>query len=230
MLHDTGDDQRASDALKDLLDRMTTDDGIRSYLEEYGTLESRRSRMHYFLSCNAKKQGDEAKSKEHLQEAIRHDPGDADVLIALYRLPNQTPAELQDTKNLIEQTTQKFAEDVLEASGPLDSANPRGLDSLDPLQQKYIGQACNQYAWLVANTFGDQDEALRCGLLSVEVNPNESGRIDTLARCYYAKGDIDAAIRTQKSALKIDPHSGALARQLKFFESEKEAKAKPSKS
>ena len=92
---------------------------------------------------------------------------------------------------------------------------------------------CNQYAWLVSNTYGDFDEALRCGLKSVEIypystgkelDPNIAGKLDTLGRCYWAKGDLEEAIKVQSKALKLDPHGGLIKRQLRFFEKELAAK------
>ncbi len=225
MLHDIQEDERAGLALKDLLDRGLKDEFTRNWLEERSPIDSRRARMHYFFYCDALKKGDLAKAKGHLLDAIVQDPTEADVLIALYRLPNQTEAEKRDTKALIDNTAEKFVADVKEASEPLEELGGTGIDGLSIEHKRYLGMACNQYAWLVSNTYGDFDEALRCGLLAVEIDPKEAGRIDTLARCYYAKGDVDSAIRSQSMANKLEPHSGAIARQLKFFQEEKARRA-----
>ena len=75
----------------------------------------------------------------------------------------------------------------------------------------------NQLAWLVSNTDGDYDEALRCSLKSLELLPNTAGYLDTLGRCYYVKGDLDNAVKTQAQAVRLEPYSGQIKRQLDFF-------------
>jgi len=230
MLHDIQDDERAGDALQELLTRAKTDEATKNWLlerEEILSLDSRYARMHYFYYCDAMKKKDLVKAKQQLLEAIRHDPTEADVLIALYRLPEQTEIERRDTKFLIDFTAARFMEDVKESNEALLELNGNSVEGLSYEQKRYIALACNQYAWLIANTYGDFDEALRCGLLAVEIDPKEAGRIDTLGRCYYAKGDLDAAIRTQSLAAKLEPHSGAIGRQLKFFQEEKARQSAP---
>jgi len=41
--------------------------------------------------------------------------------------------------------------------------------------------------------------------------------LDTLAHCYYAKGDLENAVRSQTEAVKLDPHTQAISRQLGVF-------------
>ena len=48
----------------------------------------------------------------------------------------------------------------------------------------------NQYAWLIGNTEGDFDEALKCSRKSLELQPDEGGYYDTLAHVYFGKGDL----------------------------------------
>jgi tetratricopeptide (TPR) repeat protein len=78
----------------------------------------------------------------------------------------------------------------------------------------------NQTAWLIANTEGNAQEALAMSKRSLELRPNEAAYLDTLGRCYYAVGDLEGAIRAQKEAIKSEPFSGQMTRQLKLFETE----------
>jgi hypothetical protein len=55
---------------------------------------------------------------------------------------------------------------------------------------------------------------------SLELRPNYAGFLDTLGRCYYAKGDLVNALKYQSQAVKINPHSGQIRRQLEFFKKE----------
>ena len=44
--------------------------------------------MHYFYAQHNAAQGNRGKQIEHLRKGVASDPGDADVLIAMFRLPD----------------------------------------------------------------------------------------------------------------------------------------------
>ena len=56
--------------------------------------------------------------------------------------------------------------------------------------------------------------------------PTEGGFYDTLARCCFAKGDLDNAVKQQTKAAELEPHSGLIQRQLDFFRKKREEKKK----
>ena len=64
--------------------------------------EAASTRMNYFLACFARDSGDHAKEKEHLKAAVDAYGKDADVLIAMYRLPNADDEWKTMTKEKIE--------------------------------------------------------------------------------------------------------------------------------
>jgi tetratricopeptide (TPR) repeat protein len=158
-----------------------------------------KSRMHYFLAMDHRDKGDVAKTVEQLDLAMAADPTDADALIGLYRLPNQDVARREKTSKLIKAAADVFRKQIQQS--PEDST------------------PYNQFAWLVGNTEGDYAEALRYSQKSLELAPNSAGYLDTLGRCYYAAGDLDNAIKYQTQAVTLDPHSGAMQRQLALFKS-----------
>src|SRR4029079_16687148 len=82
----------------------------------------------------------------------------------------------------------------------------------------------NQVAWLVANTEGDIDEAIRLSQKSVDLARAEGespkrvgGLLDTLGHCYFAKKDYASAVRCQSEAAALDPQPVSITRQLKVF-------------
>ena len=83
-----------------------------------------------------------------------------------------------------------------------------------------LTQLLNHYAWLVANTEGDQHLALQYSKRSLRLTPGNAAQMDTCARCYYAIGNLDAAIAMQQRAVDLEPHSPPLRRQLALFKSE----------
>jgi tetratricopeptide (TPR) repeat protein len=206
MLHDQGQDLDAAATLEKLVEAIDAGKVTENELNGRRANEI-RARMDYFFACHWETKEDLAKRQECLDKALKADPADVDVLIACYRLPEQTP---EDRANVIE-LIQKSA------------AETRELINQDPESPT----SYNQFAWLIGNTEGDFDEALKFSLKSVELKPDEAGLYDTLARVYFAKGDLDNAVKNQTKAAELDRHSGLIQRQLDFFRKKQEEKKKP---
>ena len=75
----------------------------------------------------------------------------------------------------------------------------------------------NEYAWLIGNTEGDFDEAVKCSFKSIELHPEEGGLYDTLGHVYFGKGDWEKAVKYQAMAAELDPHSGLIQKALAQF-------------
>jgi tetratricopeptide (TPR) repeat protein len=204
MLHDQERNKDAGDILRALVTVMKTSPTtlrlIRLMERDTGSISSR---MHFFHSLHHKANNDTQKQTEELDKAVAADPRDADVLIALHRLPNSGPDRSKRTASLIDQAVQHYRVEI--AKSP-DSAMPY-----------------NQFAWLVGNTVGETDkdlgeEAIKCSHKSLVIRPDAAGYLDTLGRCYYARDDYENAVKYQREAAKLDPHSGLIRRQLELFE------------
>jgi tetratricopeptide (TPR) repeat protein len=146
------------------------------------------------------------------------------VLIAMYRLPQASATWQAMTKEKIEAAAQGFRAMVSDRKGAADEARHESGED-DALFVYAI--ACNQYAWLVGNTFGDYAEAVKLSTEAVkisqqllELKPNHAGFLDTLGRCCYAAGDLPGAIKNQSLAARLNPDSGQIRRQLDFFKKE----------
>ncbi|MEO8272368.1 MAG: hypothetical protein ABI557_21850, partial [Aureliella sp.] len=77
---------------------------------------------------------------------------------------------------------------------------------------------CNQLAWLLSKCNISTTEALSLSLRSLELMPDEPAYLDTLARCYFADGQLEDAVRTQKKAIRLAPHERQMLKQLHEFE------------
>ena len=143
-------------------------------------------------------------------------PRDIDVLIKMYRTNGdkswRTAVKTQlSTAEGLRLNTIKNYKDALKRGG------------LNPQKVQYeaaLAEALNNYAWLICNTEGDFEQALKYSLESLEIR-EDSAKLDTCGRCYFALGDLDNAIRVQKRALALEPHSPPLKRQLREFEQAK---------
>ncbi len=155
------------------------------------------ARLHFLYACHYETLGDRAKQVEHLDQATEFDAQDVDVLIARFRLDGTDPQWHAQTRELIRETAEQFR--------------------LQIQQLPEVATPYNQLAWLIANTEGDQAEALAASRKSLEIEPATPGYLDTLARCYFAQADYENAVKYQSLAVELDPHTKQMARQLEEF-------------
>jgi tetratricopeptide (TPR) repeat protein len=137
-----------------------------------------------------------------LNTAIDADPKDADVLIAMYRFPAKDPkwhdAAVTRIQKLCKELEKQIEDDSSEAS------------------------PYNQWAWLVSNTEGDFQKAIRYSQRSLELNKHGEGGaasfLDTLGRCYFAAGDYENAVKYEREAISKNDYLQVMKRQLAEFE------------
>lgn len=216
MLHDMLLDGEAAQVLQPAVDALR-DRAVEAMLR---TKEGRGSagvtaRMHFFYAMHFGEMGDLEKKIEHLDLAITIDPFELDVIIALYRLPDQDEARQKRTQQYLEETKQRRWREVAMLE---DRISREGVEGRREPYFPYLAAACNQYAWLVSNTEGDYQQALECSQKSLELVPDSAGYLDTLARCHYALGEYENAVHFQRQAVELLPHSGQIRRQLEEFE------------
>lgn len=209
MLHDHEEYQQAVDTLEPLVKTIQKDpnvgklyDQIQRFYErrdgDFPTREQMITRYHFYSACRYEQQQDWEQQREHLEQAIRHDRTDADVLIAMYRFHGADDAWREATRKRIVELSRLFQEEIDE--------NPN-----EP-------NAYNQWAWLVSNTEGDFRKAIRYSHRSLELMPGTPSFLDTLGRCYYAAGDHANAVKYQREAVRLLPHLQVIHRQLALFE------------
>ena len=159
------------------------------------------ARQRFSAALAARAEGDREKEMTLLRKAIAASPSDADVLIAMYRVKEAPEAFSTETRRRIDERRREFERTIWES--PEDS------------------DGYNQWAWLVGNTYGDYDKAVRYSRQSLRVAPETAGYLDTLGRCLYTAGHIDEAIVTQRRAVELEPRMIVLRRQLEEFEKAK---------
>jgi tetratricopeptide (TPR) repeat protein len=216
-----GKELEAAQALQAFVDLIDKDPATAGRAAEFRNLDSVRSRLHYFYAVDLLSQGKVKEATDHLDRGVQSDPKDADVLIALFRLPDQSAERRKQTLTYITNAAEHFRGEINRVK-PLVDQDPNEAQKFRI--GEYLANQCNQLAWLIGNTTGDFDEALQCSLKSNELMPKYAAYLDTLGRCYYAKGDYDNAIKYQTLALQEEPHSGQMKRQLAQFVKERDAK------
>jgi tetratricopeptide (TPR) repeat protein len=203
MLFDQSRQRDAAVVLKEAveqIDRVLAERGLTPRSTGAGqqrVRDSLRARMEYYFAMHFAQQEQWPSCREHLERAIEFDPLDADVLIAMRQIPNVDEEYREKTERLIEAAAERFRQDIRD--DPTDA------------------QAHNQLAWLIANTTGDFDEALRASQESLRLEPGLAGFLDTLAHCHHARGDHARAVEIQTRAVKLEPHTRAIAHKLEVF-------------
>lgn len=216
LLHDRDRDLEAANTLSGVVKAMEQQQVMKMISETFGrTPGGIRSRMHYFFSQHHAQQKDQKKHQELLEKGIQEDPRDADVLIAMYRLSSQDEAWKTNTLRLVQEAVKYFQGEIKKYDNAIRQADNKSQE--EALGRK-LASANNQLAWLVANTTGDLDEAIQCSKRSLELRPESAGYLDTLAHCYYAKGDYRNAVKHQQEAVQKEPYSAQMQRQLKLFQ------------
>ena len=204
LLHDRGRDEEAADVMAALL----KEDANVFFPDSDSDGESAAliSRMHYFRSEHYRQQSNREKQVEFLEKAIKAHPIDADVLIAMHRLPRTDKEWKATTKKKIRMAVDVFDRKLQRLQGAGELENRRD-----------VAENLNQIAWLVSNTEGDFEKAIKQSRKSLELMPHSAGRLDTLGRAYFAVGDVENAIKYQSRAVRLQPHQQQIIRQLEQF-------------
>jgi tetratricopeptide (TPR) repeat protein len=214
MLHDYEQHEEAAEVLQPLVKAVQGEGRVgQFYSKLQEDFEDRlalpkadalAARMHYYRACQYRDENDRRRERDELELAIRFDPSDADVLIAMYRWPNADEKWREATRRRIRDLADKFQQEI-------------DVTPADPT-------AYNQWAWLVSNTEGDLQKAIRYSQRSIELIPPDAGEaagasyLDTLGRCYYAAGDYVNALKYQRQAVEKVDYMQIMNRQLALFE------------
>jgi tetratricopeptide (TPR) repeat protein len=213
LLFDLGNELASAEVQQTAVKAIDSDPKV---LQNFGRSPgAERARMHYRFAMHYARIGDREQHRQRLQEANRHDPFDVDVLIAMYKVPDAGPEWRKKTVERLAAVAGRLREVARQYEQIADNpANQRiRLELVKPLASIH-----NQFAWLVSNTEGDLQEALRSSQRSLELAPETAAYLDTLGRCYYAVGDLENAIRYQTRAVQREPWTQQIHRQLDFFQ------------
>lgn len=196
--------REAADSITAALELYSKSETVRERYEDNirFSQEQLKAKRSFNRGLDAVRNGEHETALKAFREALTFDRNDADVLIAIFRLPKLTPEQREENHKHIREALTLYQDQI--HSDPEES------------------QGYNQYAWLVANTEGDFDLALEYSLKSVELKNESGGLRDTLAHCYFAKQDYANAVKTQEQAARMEPQSQTIKRALDKFRKAKE--------
>ncbi len=217
MLHDVEEDKRAAEVLREMFAKVGNDSKTRERIEnDLGQpMASLEARMHYFRAKNFEQSGLPDNEAKAYQQAVQLDPRDSDILIGMFRRSERDPRNRNLVAKRIQEAVDSYQSDIQKLEAKLTDRQARSERSRTELD---LAQACNQMAWLISNTQGDFEAALQASRRSLEIRSDSSGFRDTLARCYYAKGEFAQAVTEQQRAVELEPNSVQMKKQLELFQ------------
>lgn len=211
LLHEQDRDAEASKVLEAFAQRFENEKLFQMQIDSAGS--EIPSTYHMFAANDLAKNGKHEEARARYLRAIELSPENVDALIGLARLPEnneQKAMRLQEQSQVVIM----LRNEIEEIDRQLRLAAPMFQKS----EKRRLATQLNTYAWLVANTEGDQQEALLMSRRACSLSPDRSALQDTLAHCYERQGNFDAAVRTQRKAVALEPHQPSLHRALKRFE------------
>lgn len=171
---------------------------------------------HFYSGLAAIDEDNKPLASEHLRQSL--DVGgvapNPDVVIAMQQLGGEEPFHSY-FQVAFDEMSGAFRIRVLEAEEQLSKAADRMSRAMSGPR---LAEECNQLAWLLSKCEISTSEALSLSLRSLELMPDEPAYLDTLARCYFADGQLEDAVRTQRKALRLAPHERQMLKQLHEFE------------
>ncbi len=221
MLHDRERDGEAAEVLQQLMRQVDTIPAVKAIVAQEGqpgdlSDEVRlRSQMHFYAGQAAVVNQQYEKAMAEFLQGMQVQRRNADLLIAMYRQPEPTPEFRATTLEAIREVTKEISDELAAKRIEIDET-PNETDRR--MLEFDVAHLENEFAWLVGNTEGDIDEAIRSSLHSLEIRPDDFGLQDTLARCYFRKGELELALQYQTMAAAAAPHEGQIIRQLELFE------------
>jgi tetratricopeptide (TPR) repeat protein len=209
----------AAQVLGDFLAKIQDNPMEKDRLEKSGSGNDAQNDLAFLMGNFNYYSGKAAYSKQQLatansffMQAFQHYPENPDILIAM-----KDTCQAGASDQFYRETLASRISEYHEAIATLE----REVINSDRIMRKnkeyQLAGQCNQLAWLLSNTNERPSEAVQLSLRSLELIPDYGIYQDTLARCYFAAGQIEKAIATQELAVKNEPFQRSMLRQLEEF-------------
>ncbi len=143
------------------------------------------------------KAGDASGGAALAEAGLAISPGDTDALI--------------DVVAALDAAGDRARADALYAK---TTAHYRALCAKHPAS----GSLHNQLAWAAAKCGRDLDDALTHGARAVELEPDDTASLDTLAEVHFRRGEMDKAIETINRCIALEPKNKHHREQLARFQ------------
>ena len=171
------------------------------------------SQYYLYAGDAAQHSGQSDEAVDYYYQSIEIFPENVDALIGLYKVNvDQEQTKRRKTKYLqITDLLRIQAKELEEASRHANSTQYAAIVN-------DLVVSLNSFAWIVANTEGNIEEAIVFSRQAIALHPNDAALLDTLAHCYFADGRWADAVEQQRKAVALKPNSPTMQKALKRFE------------
>ncbi len=213
-----GENEKAAQTLRPLADEalQAGEAELPMQADVYSNPAATLANFHFYSGLAAIDENNPLLASEHLRKSLEIGGvfPNPDVVIALQQLGSEEPFHSY-FQMAFDEMSGNFRIQVLEAEEQLSRAADRMSRAMSSPR---LAEECNQLAWLLSKCEISTSEALSLSLRSLELSPDDPFFLDTLARCYFADGQLEDAVRTQKKAIRLAPHERQMLKQLREFE------------
>ncbi len=214
LLQDGGDYAAAAATWQPIIEKLESDPLFKQQLDTESRLQTYglqsdtfRSTYLHLKGLAEVKNGQSELAKASFREAITLWPQNVDVAIEMFRIPGDQVWQ-DEVSLIIDNIAELMMDDAKSKEAEMRNSS---VENLASARENYAN-SLNTYAWLIANVDRDLDFALQTSLLSNRLAQDKSAYIDTLARCYSAKADMDKAVYWQKRAVSLEPYQRQLVK------------------
>lgn len=179
----------------------------------------------YCLAKIAFQQGNRVGSQQYLEEVFRRDSSFADGLVLRHQLglPPSAQSVGADLTIEVESESEQIGEYRLKTAEMIERTLMNSTRTIEEMRRtrgmdERTSGPLNQLAWILANTGGDDELALKSIDEALSYCPDNPGFLDTLAHVYHLKGEKERAIATECRAIAIAPQIQLFRKALKQFE------------
>ncbi|GHT44271.1 hypothetical protein FACS189454_01200 [Planctomycetales bacterium] len=165
------------------------------------------------LAEQAATEGDWQKVLDLVKQGQDIEPTDIDLLILAHRVCK----ELKDVDAAFRTQTKMR---IYQALPQIEQTIHKSVVNMEDRQKNAI-LACNQAAWLLANTDGEYASALALIQTALQASPEETSYIDTLAHVYFLNKQYDKAIETETNVVRLAPEVTVFQKALERFKAAK---------
>ena len=165
------------------------------------------------LAQQAVEAGDWDKVREHVDAGLKLDPYELDILILAWRLCQRRPGPDENYRKEIDRKIDSALRNIERGIYREPNTELRRYKALD---------ACNQAAWLLANTGGDYASSLALIEEAVKEEPESIAYLDTLAHVYSSGKQYDKAVEAQETAVRLAPEGVIFRDALERFRKERD--------
>jgi tetratricopeptide (TPR) repeat protein len=205
-LQDGQEFEKAFEELDKLVSKIDSDpvyaDSVKQWLQRYNDFEvdDIRASTLFNKGKSQRQRGEFDAAKASFREAYKLQAENVDALIELYEMDGDE-AYKKEVKAMLDDAIEKLLKDCKDHEAKMRSATSDVL-----ITAKYdLANAMNTYAWVLCNVNRDLDTALQMSLESNRLKEQSPEYTDTLARCYYAKGDFENAVYWQERCVSLSP-------------------------